>query len=124
VSSVADWHPPETYLLEDFLGLDTPPIRLRDQELVLATYPLPKLTQLVTQLQETLTERLASAGGTYYTDEERVLLERRLQRLERLTHRPPWKAALTRWTYIVLRTLVAPLRRAPSPAKESHPQRS
>jgi hypothetical protein len=124
VSSVADWHPPETYLLEDFLGLDTPPIRLRDQELVLATYPLPKLTQLVTQLQETLTERLASAGGTYYTDEERVLLERRLQRLERLTHRPPWKAALTRWTYIVLRALVAPLRRAPSPAKESHPQRS
>jgi hypothetical protein len=124
VSSVADWHPPETYLLEDFLGLDTPPIRLRDQELVLATYPLPKLTQWVTQLQETLTERLASAGGTYYTDEERVLLERRLQRLERLTHRPPWKAALTRWTYIVLRALVAPLRRAPSPAKESHPQRS
>ncbi len=124
VASVPDWHPPDTYLLEDFLGLDTPPVRLRDQELVLATYPLPKLTQLVTQLQETLTERLTSAGGTYYTDEERALLERRLQRLEHLIHRPRWKAALTRWTYIVLRALVAPLRRAPSPAKESHPQRS
>ncbi len=124
VASVPDWHPPDTYLLEDFLGLDTPPIRLRDQELVLATYPLPKLTRLVTQLQETLTERLTSAGGTYYTDEERSLLERRLQRLEHLIHRPRWKAALTRWTYIVLRALVAPLRRAPSPAKESHPQRS
>ncbi len=124
VISVPDWQPPDTYLLEDFLGLDTPPVRLRDQELVLASYPPPKLAQLVKQLQETLTERLASAGGAYYTHEERELLERRLQRLEQLTHRSPWKAALTRWTYIVLRVLVSPFRRAASPAKESHPQRS
>jgi hypothetical protein len=124
VISVPDWQPPDTYMLEDFLGLDTPPVRLRDQELVLASYPPPKVAQLVTQLQETLTERLAAASSTYYTHEERELLECRLQRLTRLTRRPPWKAALTRWTYIGLRALVAPFRRTASPAKESHPQRS
>ncbi|MFQ3591036.1 MAG: hypothetical protein SNJ67_12175, partial [Chloracidobacterium sp.] len=34
VASVPDWKPPETYVLEDLLGLDTPPVRLRDLETV------------------------------------------------------------------------------------------
>lgn len=123
VASVSDWQPPDTYILEDFLGLDTPPIRLRDQELVLATYPLPRVAHLVKQLQETLAERLSHTGSTYYTQEEQEQLEHRLQRLVQLTRRPPWKAALTRWAYIALRALVIPFRR-PVPAKQSHPQRS
>ncbi len=124
IASVSDWQPPDTYILEDMLGLDTPPARLRDQELVLASSPLPKAARLVEQLRKTLTERLASANGAYYTPEERELLEGRLQRLEQLIRRPRWKATLTRWTYIVLRTLVAPFRRAAPPVKEGHPQRS
>ncbi|MCS7079626.1 MAG: hypothetical protein NZ585_06200 [Chloracidobacterium sp.] len=125
VASVPDWRPPETYLLEDCLGLDTPPVRLRDLEMVLASYPPTEVARLARQLRETLTERLApSSGSDYYTKEERTLLEERLQRIERLARRPLWKAAATRWTYTLIRLCLTPFRRATPRADASHPQQS
>lgn len=126
VASVPDWRPPDTYILEDCLGLDTPPVRLRDLETVLASYPPAEVAQLARQLRAALTERLApSGGGDYYTADERAVLEKRLERIERLARRSSWEATTTRWTYAALRWCLAPFRRRATPhANASHPQRS
>ncbi len=126
VASVPDWHPPETYILEDCLGLDTPEVRVRDLETVLASYPPTAVARLAQQLRAMLTERLTlDDSGNYYTNEERALLEKRLQRIERLARRQPWQAVTTRWMYLVLRWCLTPLRRWTAPHPDtSHPQQS
>ncbi|OYT73883.1 MAG: hypothetical protein CFK52_00575 [Chloracidobacterium sp. CP2_5A] len=125
VASVPDWQPPETYILEDLLGFDTSLTRLRDLEMVLAAYPPREVGRLAKQMRKTLAERLDPTGGrSYYTDDERDLLEKRLSRLERLAHRPSWKATTTRWAYAALRASLTPFRRSAAKPGQSHPQRS
>ncbi len=125
VTAVPDWQPPETYILEDLLGFDTPPARLRDLEMVLSAYPPPEVDRLAKQLRQTLAERLApTVGPGYYTDDERDLLEKRLARVEWLARRPLWKAAAARWGYAALRFCLTPFRRPAAKPGQGHPQRS
>jgi hypothetical protein len=109
VAAVNDWNPPETYVLEDFLSLETPPRRIRDLETALAARPAGELRQVLGRIRTTFAERTGEgARPGYYTPEEQAILRERIVRLEALAGRSTWAIRRTRWLYGVLRTCTAP----------------
>ncbi len=115
VAAVHDWKPPETYILEDFLSLETPPRRIRDLETAMAARPVGELRNVLDRIKTTFAERTgAKAGPSYYTPEEQSILRERIVRLEALSARSAWTIRRTRWLYRVLRTCTSPFLSAPT----------
>lgn len=109
VAAVNDWNPPETYVLEDFLSLETPSRRIRDLETALAARPGGEIRAVLDRIRKTFDERTGvGARPGYYTPEEQAILRERIVRLETLAARSAWRIRRTRWLYGVLRTCTSP----------------
>ncbi|MBX7220624.1 MAG: hypothetical protein K1Y36_11810 [Blastocatellia bacterium] len=113
IAGVKDWYPPETYVLEDLLGLETTPRRIRELEAILAIYDEDELNQLMEKLGYTLAVRFQETGQTraYYAPEERLVLTVRFERLQQLQNRTGFQRLRARIGQAFLVRLVRPFQK-------------
>jgi hypothetical protein len=113
VAAVHDWNPPETYVLEDVLNLETPAGRMRDLETALSLRSAEQLKTLIARLRATFEERMRTTPSmpAYYSAEECEALNRRLDALDRLVSRSEWKVKRTRLACQALRLVISPFQK-------------
>ncbi|MBI4850751.1 MAG: hypothetical protein HY819_02880 [Acidobacteria bacterium] len=110
---ITSWEQPEAYLLEDLLAVETPVKRVQEISIVLSTKEPLKVNNLVQQFTKVLRERFqqSASGYSYYTDEEKLLMENRLSNFEAICKRSSWQASQERILFSIAQLLVKPMKR-------------
>ncbi|KAF0224913.1 MAG: hypothetical protein FD167_4919, partial [bacterium] len=110
---ITSWEQPEAYLLEDLLAVETPIKRVQEISTVLSTKEPAKVSNLVQQFTKVLQERFqqSASGYSYYTDEEKLLMEKRLSSFEAIGKRTTWQASQERLLFSLAQLFVKPMKR-------------
>ena len=110
---ITSWEQPEAYLLEDLLAVETPIKRVQEIRTVLSTKEPAKVSNLVQQFTKVLQERFqqSASGYSYYTDEEKLLMEKRLSNFEAIGKRTAWQASQERFLFSLAQLFVKPMKR-------------
>jgi hypothetical protein len=110
---ITNWSPPEAYVLEDLLAVETPPKRIREIATVLSTRMPAEVHALLAKFASVLSDRFqqSASGYSYYTDEEKLLMEKRQQKFQTLSQRPAWKAKRDSILFSLTKLLTRPLKR-------------
>lgn len=110
---VTNWDQPEAYLLEDLLAVETPVRRIQQIDTILSTKEPEKVQSIVQKFSSVLQERFqqSASGYSYYTDEERTLMESRLSKFELIGKRTAWQATKERWLFSLGHFLVKPVKK-------------
>lgn len=110
--NITIWETPDAYLLEDLLAVETTIKRIRDIEIVLSIKEPEKVRTLVNQFSKVFIDRCqqSASGYSYYTDEERLLMEKRLKRFETLASSSDWSFKRERMIFSLSRLLTKPFR--------------
>ncbi|MEW6732834.1 MAG: hypothetical protein AB1489_16030 [Acidobacteriota bacterium] len=106
------WDQPPAYLLEDLLAVETPLKRVREIMTVLSTKHPEEVRQIVKKFTSVLNERFqqSASGYSYYTDEEKRLLEKRRHQFDALGQRAAWQAKRDRLIFTLSRLLLRPIK--------------
>ncbi len=110
---VTNWEQPEAYLLEDLLAVETPTRRIQQIDTILSTKEPEKVQNLVQKFASVLQERFqqSASGYSYYTDEEKSLMQDRLSKFEAISKRTSWQATKERWLFSLGHFLVKPMKK-------------
>ncbi|MFY9223500.1 MAG: hypothetical protein WAQ98_12575 [Blastocatellia bacterium] len=110
---ITSWQQPEAYLLEDMLAVETPIKRIQEIIIVLSTKEPVEVNKLVEQFTKVLSERFQqnASGYSYYTDEERLLMQERLSKFEAISKRSSWEAKRERWLFSLGHFLIQPMKK-------------
>jgi hypothetical protein len=110
---ITSWDQPEAYLLEDLLAVETPNKRVQEISVVLSTKEPTKVNNLVEQFTKVLKDRFqqSASGYSYYTDEEKLLMEKRLSNFESICKRSSWQATREKYLFFLAQLLVKPMKR-------------
>lgn len=113
---VTNWERPRAYILEDLLAVETPLKRVREISAILSTKEPAEVRAIVDQFVSVLNERCqqSASGYSYYTDEEKSLMETRRRQFDALAARPPWQAKRDRVLFSLARLLTRPFSRLSS----------
>ncbi|MBL8151561.1 MAG: hypothetical protein JNN15_16670, partial [Blastocatellia bacterium] len=109
---IKNWEPNPAYIIEDLLAVETPLKKFRQIQTILSTKPSSDVVDLTQKFKDVLMDRFqqSASGYSYYTDEERQLMEKRLRQCENLSHRPDWKNSRDKLIYAVCRLMMRPIR--------------
>jgi hypothetical protein len=117
---ITNWEPPDAYILEDLLAVETPLKRIREIETVLSTKEPQRVRVLLQQFNNVLADRCqqSASGYSYYTDEEKMLMEKRRNQFTSLSQRPDWHASRERLLFTFSRLFTRPFKKlAPTEQK-------
>jgi hypothetical protein len=109
---IKNWEPNPAYIIEDLLAVETPLKKFRQIQTILSTKPSSDVVDLTQKFKDVLIDRFqqSASGYSYYTDEERQLMEKRLRQCENLSHRPNWKNSRDKLIYAICRLMMRPIR--------------
>lgn len=109
---ITNWLPNEAYIIEDLLAVETSNKRIREITTILTTFPPENVRSLIDKFTKILTERVqqSASGYSYYTDEERALMERRGRQFEALSQRSAWQTKTDQLIFSLSRLLVKPIK--------------
>ena len=95
------------------LAVETPIKRIQEIIIVLSTKEPIEVNKLVEQFTKVLSERFqqSTSGYSYYTDEERLLMQERLSKFEAISKRSSWEAKRERWLFSLGHFLIQPMKK-------------